>query len=152
MSKPNEFETTDINDSPFLTMNPEQLSVLKTAPVKTADEPKVSKTPSNTTLLGDAPYVPEGFLLWVDVNMSIKLKTNDHPEGEWITLWCDDEPSPSRSEGKYFFWTWWKSNWNSNKNLLIKKGIPIIESHHYSVAPCDISIPFEYVIEDVYNK
>ncbi|MDR1772182.1 MAG: hypothetical protein LBS02_16320 [Hungatella sp.] len=63
MSKPNEIETTDINDSPFLTMHPEQLSVLKTAPAKTADEPKVSKTPSNTTLLGDAPYVPEGFLL-----------------------------------------------------------------------------------------
>jgi hypothetical protein len=149
MSKPNKLKTTDINDSPFLAMHPEQLSVVKTAPVKTADESKVSKAPSNTTLLGGAPYVPEGFLLWVDINMSIKLKTNDHPEAEWITLWCDDEPSPSRSEGKNFFWTCWKSN---NKNLLIKKGIPIIESHHYSVAPCDISIPFEYVIEDVYNK
>ena len=152
MNKPKEIETTGINDSLFVAMHPEQLSVLKTAPVKTTDEPTVSKTTSNTTLLGGTPDVPESFLLWVDVNISIKFKTNDHPEGEWITLWCDLEPSPSHSEGKYFFFTWWKSNWNNNKNILIKKGIPIIESHHYSFAPCDISIPFDYVIEDGYNK
>lgn len=85
----------DAQQSVYLAQHAEAKEVLEAHPPKEGDGPECSETAAAT----GGPVVPAGFDLWVDVNMSIKLKTKNHPEGEWVTLWCDDEPSPSPSEG-----------------------------------------------------
>lgn len=142
-------EVKDINESAYVAFHEGKVSELEKLPEKTDDSAKESSV--EEVRLGDAPYVPSGFLLWVDVNMSIKLKTNDYPEGEWITLMCDDEPSPSQSEGKYWFWTWSKSNWNKNKSLLASKGVEVVKDEYCWHAPCAIAIPYDCVVQDPYR-
>lgn len=138
----------DAQQSAYLAQHAEAKEVLEAHSPKEGDGPECSETAA----ANGGPVVPAGFDLWVDVNMSIKLKTKNHPEGEWVTLWCDDEPSPSPSEGKYYFWSWWKSSWKKCRKVLEGHGIPILEKHYYWCAPCDIAIPYDYVVEDPYRN
>lgn len=103
------------------------------------------------------PDVPSSFLIWLDVPMGIMLRTNECPTGEWIDFWCDDEPSPNPSGygsygPGYFLWTWTKKNWLKNQALLNAKGVPIMHTEYNSCAPCAIMIPYDYVIDDPYNR
>ena len=143
----NEFEAANVKETKYLLNHPDALSELKNAPPKNED----TSDQQESEMLNDAPYVPSGFLLWVDVNMSVKLKTTEHPESEWVTLWCDDEPSPVPNNNIYYFWTWYKSNWNKNQARLKSLGVPIESTEYCAFAPCAIAIPYDYVIEDPYH-
>lgn len=151
-----EIKSIQLNESAYIMKHPDKLPVLQNAVPKNSDEPPTEVT-TDAPILSPVqskatPDIPSSFLLWVDVNMSIMLKTKDHPEGEWVTLWCDDEPSPSESEGKYWFWAWWKKSWNHNQDLLKSKGIPILKTEYCLCAPCSIAIPYHYVVQDPYRR
>ena len=141
----------EIATTVYVQFHPESLETLKNAPSKNS-ESEVSHIEKPNNILKDSPTIPSSFTIWVDVNMSIKLKTTNHPEGEWVTLWCDDEPSPSEGEEKYFFWCWWKSSFEKNQDILKKYGVPIVKTEYCWCAPCAIAIPYDYVIEDPYRK
>lgn len=148
-----QLENENILESAYVSLHPESPEALKSAPQKDADAPPANVLTAGTPTdpLWDVPSVPSSFLLWVDVNMSIKLKTKDHPEGEWVTLLCDDEPSPDPSNGLYYFWAWWKSSWKHDKKVLADKGIEIRKQEYSWHAPCAIAIPYDSVVQDLYH-
>ncbi|MDE7004674.1 MAG: hypothetical protein K2P08_09595 [Oscillospiraceae bacterium] len=138
----------DAQQAAYLAQHDEAKELLEAHSPKEGDGPECDEA----VTVDGGPVIPAGFDLWVDVNMSIKLRTKSHPDGEWVTLWCDDEPSPVLSEGKYFFWSWWKSSWKTCQKVLEEHGIPILSKHYYWYAPCDIAIPYDYVVDDPYNR
>ena len=145
-----EKENKVAENSVYVSIHPNSLSELKDAPPKD-DEKEERNFEEQPGALNDAPIIPSGFDIWVDVKMSIKLKTKQHPEGEWVTLWCDDRPSPDPSNGLYYFWAWWKSSYNKDQEILHNYGVEIKDKEYSWHAPCAIAIAYEDVIQDPYN-
>ncbi len=76
----------DAQQAAYLAQHDEAKELLEAHSPKEGDGPECDEA----VTVDGGPVIPAGFDLWVDVNMSIKLRTKSHPDGEWVTRTIDD--------------------------------------------------------------